>query len=236
MYGEPNIEEEYQPDNILKEQQRFDERNADFTIWRGPQTSTPIKRAQYEDDRASDGENPENRPVSEDNRASDGEIARNETIGVSGVSLLDPTNVDAPDNQIEQELQLNTEENTNHDVQARPQPELRLDKGAKSSRKRKRNQVNKHPILEPCTCKQNCTTKFCESVRKEIHSKYWEMPYDKQQTWLSGQTTSRNPNRIRVRGEKRQTKPNRTSTYFLPNMGEDIQVLACLFITYFLRI
>ena len=33
MYGEPNTEEEYQPDNILKEQQRFDERNDDFTIF-----------------------------------------------------------------------------------------------------------------------------------------------------------------------------------------------------------
>ena len=79
-------------------------------------------------------------------------------------------------------------------------------------------------MLGPCECKQMGATKLCDSTRKDIHAKYWEMPYDIQQTWLSGQTTSHNPSRIRIREEARRTKRSRASNYFLPNLGEDIQI------------
>ena len=115
------------------------------------------------------------RSMSEDDRDDDGEereYTHNEASGLSRVALLDVSN---HDNQNEQGLQ------------TRPQPvQLRLEKGSKSSRKRKQNQILKHPMLEPCKCKKNCADKFTETVRKDIHSKYWEMPYDKRQTWLCG--------------------------------------------------
>ena len=44
-YGVPNSEEIYdEPDNIIREQQQFEERNTDFRIWRGPPSSTPEKQ------------------------------------------------------------------------------------------------------------------------------------------------------------------------------------------------
>ena len=185
--------EEYHPEKILEEQQRFEDRNIENSMRYAPQ-STPTKRALSEDDR-DDGEYENRRSMSEDDRDDGDErkYTHNEASGLSGVALL---NVSNHDNQNEQGLQ------------TRPQPvQLRLDKGSKSSRKRKQNQILKHPMLEPCKCKKNCADKFTETLRKDLHGKYWEMPYDKRQTWLCGQTTSRNNARVRVgRDETEGTK------------------------------
>lgn len=47
---------------------------------------------------------------------------------------------------------------------------------------------------------------------------------------IRGQTTSCKIDREHIRGEKQQKARNRTSTYSLPSMGEDIQVYISFFI------
>ena len=69
------------------------------------------------------------------------------------------------------------------------------------------------------------------SLREDIHSKYWELPYAKQRDWLFAKTTSKNPDRIRIRGDVRQRKRSYTIHYSLPNKGEDLKVCQRFFLS-----
>ena len=107
------------------------------------------------------------------------------------------------------------------------------EKGSKSSKKRKRDQSAKHPMLSPCSCKQRCGETFSHPVRTNIHSKYWEMPYNQKQTWLWWQMNSENPARTRIHGDERQNNRNRTVKYSLLNVGVDILVCQRFFLRTF---
>ena len=95
-----------------------------------------------------------------------------------------------------------------------------MDKGKKSSRKRKMLLIAKHTILDPsCKCTNDCK-KFDDEVKREIHTKYWELSYYNQQARLCGQTTCKRPTRARIHRESRQRERRQSNTYFLPNKGD----------------
>ena len=201
------------------------------------------------------------------------DIVNDRTPGqsISGVGRFDetrlsreiPENMDVPPER-ERPLPIENQENTdvpaerphpggnreNPDVPAeRPLP--LLEKGSKSSRKRKRNLAAKHPILNVCptsqkllpmneiphasgcsrTCRKLCGENFNASAREEIHKQFWEMNYDERSTWLAAQVTSRKPVRIRVSEEDRVKERSRIHKYSLPNNGEDIEVFQILLIS-----
>ena len=244
-YGEP----EYEAEEILNE---VSARRAPY------QAGTPEKRRLTEDD-----ENLETTTLLVEldelvgDRIIDSFHDPNKTYSVStlsGIGLLDE------DSEVTQEvsslpsagisevpedvLSLDVPAATEVSEDVRPLPVLRLDKGKKSSRKRKKDQGLKHPILNVCpitgklrpavelpdssgcgeTCKKTCRSKFSVSVRENIHKKYWEMEYNERSAWLAGQSTSRRPKCERIRGDNRVKGRSRASTYFFPKDGEDIEV------------
>ena len=92
-------------------------------------------------------------------------------------------------------------------------------------------------MLDVCVCKKKCITLFDRSLRENIHSKYWELPYAKQRDWLFAKTTSKNPDCIRIKGDVRQRKRSLqrklspTIHYSLPNKGEDLKVCQRFFLS-----
>ena len=213
---------EYDPEKILEEQQRFSSE-----MQRAPLSSTPANKPRDSNfsvdqdigEESDDGVDRDNYAYeSEDEDELGNADVRScrqhadEAEEISGVSLLDATVLEMAD---ENEISTSTTTITNPesdlppppqfgdsqapnvadpvteleppsklgddgepqdtpDGPSRPLPIIRLDKGAKSSRKRKRNQMEKHPMIEPpCSCKKNCPGKFTEDVRRGIHTKYW---------------------------------------------------------------
>ena len=86
-------------------------------------------------------------------------------------------------------------------------------------------------MLDVCVCKNNCITLFDRSVRQNIHSKYWEFLYAKQRHWLFANTTSKNPDRMIIRGKARQRKHSRMIGYSLPNKWEGAKVCQKFFLS-----
>lgn len=89
-----------------------------------------------------------------------------------------------------------------------------------------------HPMLPPCTCKQQCATKLPEEERRAIHARYWDMSYSDRKHWLYSCVKS-----LPV---QRRTKPKSSASvqrscsrqYFFPRgNGENLCVCQKFFLS-----
>lgn len=158
---------------------------------------------------------------------------------VSGVVPICSSNNDVSDehNSVEDDFEDEHDDNVglvanvNNNNLNNPRPVPVLGRGAKSSRKRKTSLINKHRLINcVCKCKYKCQL-FDEETRTNIHAKYWDMSYEKQQMWLCGQTSSKHPERIRIRSDIRQKERKNSNTYLLSINGEDMQVCQKFFLS-----
>ena len=79
----------------------------------------------------------------------------------------------------------------------------------------KADKREKHPMLEPCSCKKlKCITKIDENRRTDVHRQFWEMTYKEQGIWLMQKVKPFEIQRRRPR--KKSGKPRHFSyKYFL---------------------
>ena len=103
-------------------------------------------------------------------------------------------------------------------------------KTARTPEARKERDLDKYPLLDPCppTCKRHCLEKISQERRKEIHSQYWDLNYDRRRGWIFSHVKTVEPNR-RVLHPASHVTCNFTRVYTLPDSEGNEQSVCAVF-------
>lgn len=95
--------------------------------------------------------------------------------------------------------------------------------GSQSTTNEASKLADKHPLLEACHCRSNCSNSISDDQRKIIHSEFWKIPsYNCRKQWLFSKITG-----------KDRSDANKRSfiKYLLPDgSGNDVQVCQKMFL------
>ena len=86
--------------------------------------------------------------------------------------------------------------------------------------------LEKYPVLPPCSCKRNCLAEISEERRRSVHLQFWCLGYGHRKQWLfhSIKTVPTKRSKPSASGQKRScTRQKRSCTrqYFLTNSHAD---------------
>ena len=147
-------------------------------------------------------------------------IGLNSTYSISSRKEQNETNEEENEEVPEVIIPIVVSELITHVVEAESYNHT-LERGNRSSKKRKPTLKDTHPLLAVRCCKKECFSEISVERRKDIYERYWEMDYDSQRLWISGKITLLETKRRRKSTDKAKIRRKCSRSYMLPKNNTD---------------